>query len=483
MDNFKLKKEDRTLTLIRSKERPKTIRQNRLTSDVNLLKVLINNTEFNVFNYSKFGVAIKTSNVDFFKSGKRINLQIRVDESIVYNEKAEMTHLRAIDEYYVIGCKLSHFLELDEIQALLAMQKLFRKSEGSIEKRKKLDHQFVKEIDEFHYYLKTVKKEVDSIEKNIETLDYEVRTKYLQKFKENFNEKFKKFLKNVNDEFCKFQSHPDMDEKSFYLKYAQDMVTPYFAKVGIGKRAVTKPLGYAGDYEMMNQIYRKKIDSGTLFDNLMNSALVESRCGESVRYRRELLAGIFSERYKSLPKQEKIKSLSVACGPAKEIQDFVDREDKHMINKFEFDLLDLDKFALKYAQSKIYEKMIKKDTFAPLRLINHNVIHLAMGKIESLPINEYDLIYSAGLYDYLDVKLSKLLTRELFKSLKPGGRLIIGNFSSKNPEKVFLDLMLDWFLLHKSDDEMKVIAPEGAEVKLQHDPNNVIVYMTIIKKE
>jgi len=483
MDNTKLRQ--RTLTLEKSdlNLKKKIVRQDRLIDDVEFLSVSINDTLYQVSNYSKFGIAFRTKDVDFYKSGNKVNVKILVHDNTVYEDSAKMVHFRVLEDFCIIGLKLDHFLELDEVKALLAMKRVFESSLTSLNSRKMLDKEFLSKIDEFHYYLKSIKREVDIIEGDLETLDFEVRSKFLSKFKENFSIKFKSFLRDVNDEFAKFQSHPDMTEASFYLKYAQEMITPFFSKVGVGQRAVNKPLGYAGDYEMMNQIYRKKIDQGTLFDHLMNGALVDSRCGESVRYRRELLAGIFSERYKSLPKQQVIRSLSVACGPAKEIQDFVDRENKDVINKFEFDLLDLDKFALKYAQSKIQEKMIMKEVFAPLRLINKNVIHLALGKDESLPRDEYDLIYSAGLYDYLDVKLSKLLTLELFKSLKVGGKLIIGNFSTKNPEKVFLDLILDWFLLHKSDKEMEIIAPEGAGIELKHDPNNVIVYLTITKNK
>jgi extracellular factor (EF) 3-hydroxypalmitic acid methyl ester biosynthesis protein len=43
-------------------------------------------------------------------------------------------------------------------------------------------------------------------------------------------------------------------------------------------------------------------------------------------------------------------------------------------------------------------------------------------------LGQFDLIYAAGLYDYLDAKTASRLTKRLFELLKPGGRILVGNF-------------------------------------------------------
>jgi cyclopropane fatty-acyl-phospholipid synthase-like methyltransferase len=40
----------------------------------------------------------------------------------------------------------------------------------------------------------------------------------------------------------------------------------------------------------------------------------------------------------------------------------------------------------------------------------------------------FDLIYSAGLYDYLEKKVATKLTDRLFELLAPGGYLLLTNF-------------------------------------------------------
>jgi len=38
--------------------------------------------------------------------------------------------------------------------------------------------------------------------------------------------------------------------------------------------------------------------------------------------------------------------------------------------------------------------------------------------------------------------------------LRPGGRVILGNFHTSNPSKALMDYVLDWRLIHRSEDDM-----------------------------
>ena len=70
-------------------------------------------------------------------------------------------------------------------------------------------------------------------------------------------------------------------------------------------------------------------------------------------------------------------------------------------------------------------------------------------------IGKYDLIYSAGLFDYFTLNVAKRLTTNLYNFLNPGGKLIIGNFSHLiNENKVYMDFVLEWFLFYRSKEEM-----------------------------
>ena len=38
--------------------------------------------------------------------------------------------------------------------------------------------------------------------------------------------------------------------------------------------------------------------------------------------------------------------------------------------------------------------------------------------------------------------------------LAPGGRVILGNFHPNNVDKAFMDYVLDWKLIHRTEDDM-----------------------------
>ena len=85
-------------------------------------------------------------------------------------------------------------------------------------------------------------------------------------------------------------------------------------------------------------------------------------------------------------------------------------------------------------------------------------------KYESIDLKnkEFDLIYSAGLYDYIktnqldDSKGTVALTKNLFNLLKPGGSLIIGNFNHNNPRdlKFVMEYIYDWQIIHRNRYDM-----------------------------
>ena len=38
--------------------------------------------------------------------------------------------------------------------------------------------------------------------------------------------------------------------------------------------------------------------------------------------------------------------------------------------------------------------------------------------------------------------------------LAPGGKVILGNFHTRNPDRALMDLVLDWKLIHRSEEDM-----------------------------
>lgn len=84
----------------------------------------------------------------------------------------------------------------------------------------------------------------------------------------------------------------------------------------------------------------------------------------------------------------------------------------------------------------------------PIDLHQENLIYLALGR-RQLNLPPQDLVYSIGLIDYFNDQLVVKLA-DAHQILRPGGRLVLGNFHPSNPSKAFMDYVLDWRLLHRS---------------------------------
>lgn len=95
---------------------------------------------------------------------------------------------------------------------------------------------------------------------------------------------------------------------------------------------------------------------------------------------------------------------------------------------------------------------------------------------------KFDLIYSAGLFDYFDLKLSKFVLKRLFNALEDGGELIVGNADINAPRKEVMQILLDWKLIYKNRMELLELAKGlHCEAQIHTDPMGVFNYL-ILKK-
>ena len=90
-----------------------------------------------------------------------------------------------------------------------------------------------------------------------------------------------------------------------------------------GRRTYYKPLGYAGDYEMMNMVHRNQPEGGSLFAKFIHFLLVSQWPARSVRNRVvHLKEVILRETIRTACQRRPCRILNVGCGPAMEIQYF-----------------------------------------------------------------------------------------------------------------------------------------------------------------
>ncbi len=74
------------------------------------------------------------------------------------------------------------------------------------------------------------------------------------------------------------------------------------------------------------------------------------------------------------------------------------------------------------------------------------------------PFKTYDLIWSAGLFDYFKDKHFVFLIQKYINYLAEDGDYIISNFSTENPTRRLMEVLSDWYLNHRSQEDLYNIA-------------------------
>jgi extracellular factor (EF) 3-hydroxypalmitic acid methyl ester biosynthesis protein len=227
-------------------------------------------------------------------------------------------------------------------------------------------------------------------------------------------------------------------------------------------RAFKKPRGYAGDAVMMDFVYsgRPPEETSALGRQIFH-ATTRVPMGLSVLYRRGFLRSYIDD---SISRQHSCRILSVASGHCRELEGSLLFE-----NGFDCEFFALDQDAEAGA-------VVAREYAHPrLRVLTERVKALALGKLD---IGQFDLIYSAGLYDYLPDAIASLLTAQLVSMLKPGGRLLVANFLQSSFGRGYLEAFMDWRLNYRSEYDLRSLFPERlhSSVKISTDPHENVAY-------
>jgi extracellular factor (EF) 3-hydroxypalmitic acid methyl ester biosynthesis protein len=232
------------------------------------------------------------------------------------------------------------------------------------------------------------------------------------------------------------------------------------------ERAATKPRGYAGDAVMMDYIYSGQPPLGTSdIGRTIFGATTRVSMGLSVLYRRQLLKSQIDD---VVVTREGGRVLSVASGHARELEGSL-VQSPH----FAGEVVALDQDALSCHE-------VQRVHPSP----RVRVLHQGVRELLARPVDElgrFDLVYSAGLYDYLPDTLARRLTVRLAQLLAPGGRLLIANFVPGGSGRGYMELFMDWTLVLRDEAQMLALLraadPEGqGQVSSFHDPHRNVVY-------
>ncbi len=80
---------------------------------------------------------------------------------------------------------------------------------------------------------------------------------------------------------------------------------------------------------------------------------------------------------------------------------------------------------------------------------------------------EFDLAYSAGPFDVLSPATASMLALALFRSLRPGGTLVVANLARGIREVGYAEAFMDWHTVYRDPREMFALAARIPEAWIQ----------------
>ncbi len=230
-------------------------------------------------------------------------------------------------------------------------------------------------------------------------------------------------------------------------------------------RAYSKPRGYAGDAVMMDYVYAGVPPEATSdLGKGVFTGTTRGSMGLSVLFRRHLLTAHINEVASS---RSGFNILSVASGHCREIEDSL-LADPRLAKAGRLVAFDQDPESC---------ETIRKDYASyPVEVVCASVRTILAGGATSL--GKFDLIYSAGLFDYLSDAVAEKLVQTMMNMLNPAGKLLVGNFAPSSCGRGYMALFLDWQLIYRDATQLSSLFGESlqSDVKSFLDPHGNVVY-------
>ncbi|RME18226.1 MAG: class I SAM-dependent methyltransferase, partial [Bdellovibrio sp.] len=428
-------------------QRIKVIRQERVSASEEPFFLEINNVSYKILDYSLFGVAIE--------SQEKIGTDFETHEAHFIYDNVDLGayHVRVTrsqpmgDQFLVAFEIIGEPLNLEQLRAIKESLQIIQEQEDYVQDLQQVPPEIKATVYEFYDWMHHLEKKINALEKHQNKSDMKSMSDFESAVVAVFSDYFARTLPKNLEALEKELNKLNEAGQKVSIQFLREQLKDTIYQSPFSHRVFYKPLGYAGDYEMMNLIYKNEAVGESLFQKCLHKYYVEEPAAQAVRNRVKYFGRQIKERFDLNPGKT-LSFLSVACGPAMEWQEFI--KNTPDLEKYTADvyLLDQDKEALLNAQKQLKHLSAKYKNNIKFHFVNKAIKNLI---VEGIRENvKFDLIYSSGLFDYLTTPVAQMTAQKLHEELKPGGELIIGNFNTTNPDTSLMTLILDWHLIYRT---------------------------------
>lgn len=236
-----------------------------------------------------------------------------------------------------------------------------------------------------------------------------------------------------------------------------------------------KPRGYSGDAGLIDFIYGHEAAAGEVAKATpaglqIFEYTIHAPGPVAVRERRDILTRFVDETAARTASETEI--LAIAAGHLREA------EASTALSKGE-----IKRWVALDQDPQSIGSIIRQFKGTSVDPVDGSVRGLLTGKHQ---LGTFDLIYAAGLYDYLSDKVAIKLTQICVEMLKPGGIFLFANFSNEMSDDGYMESYMNWELLQRSEADMwrivnASISADTVDARVWFGTNRNIIYSTIKK--
>jgi 2-polyprenyl-3-methyl-5-hydroxy-6-metoxy-1,4-benzoquinol methylase len=249
-------------------------------------------------------------------------------------------------------------------------------------------------------------------------------------------------------------------------------VGPWIFRSELYWRSRFRPHGYAGDYAMIEQIYDLEQTGGVdptqaAILSCLDYAYAGIDCVADLWERRHRFSDTLKAEFARVGPSMRV--LDVACGGARYLHDFVCADPAHA--NIDITLVDQDSAALVFARRRLLEAGAR----------NVTALSLPIARLPQALVGEWDVVLSAGLFDYLQPSEARGLLAAMTSVLSEGGLVALSNYHPDDTSQFFRDIVAHWVLVHRTEAEVAGLFPSGTDVQTSLSASGGLVFGSMRK--
>lgn len=271
-----------------------------------------------------------------------------------------------------------------------------------------------------------------------------------------------------------------------HRSFGKRLIHPLLLTSPFVYRTFRKPLGYAGDYEMVNMMFRDPYEGASLFGKVINAYALRLPPILGHRHRIAFLFDrLVEEALRAARAKRRLRVFNLGCGPAHEIQRFMSQSP--LSNEVDFTLWDFNNETITHSTGILNQLRSQYNRKTGIQLLKRSVQQLIKQAERHADPNaeKYDCVYCAGLFDYLTQNICCRLMDIFYDMLAPGGLLLATNVDV-HPSRGQMEHFLEWHLIHRNTAQMMGVTPAKANrenVTVLRDTTGVNVFLAVRKSE